>query len=99
MHYQWNHQQKLQSYLYADKYYPITIKYTDNTVDQTPIVINQDGVITNTFLGRVHQKRLEKVFKPLLKAGWLVSLTCKVSINMLSAGRNEGSYLELQWCI
>ncbi len=33
------------------------------------IVINKDGVITNTFLGRVHQKRLEKVFKPLLKAG------------------------------
>lgn len=33
------------------------------------IVINQDGVITNTFLGRVHQKRLEKAFMPLLKAG------------------------------
>ncbi len=33
------------------------------------IVINREGVITNTFMGRVHQKRLEKVFKPLLKVG------------------------------
>ena len=32
------------------------------------IIINQKGVITNTFLGRVHQKRLEKAFKPLLEA-------------------------------
>ena len=31
------------------------------------IVINRDGIITNTFMGRVHQKRLEKVFKPLLR--------------------------------
>lgn len=31
------------------------------------IVINRDGEIVNAFLGRVHQKKLEKVFKPLLK--------------------------------
>jgi len=32
------------------------------------LVINRDGEIVETYLGRVHQEKLEKVFKPLLQA-------------------------------
>ncbi len=32
------------------------------------LIINQDGEIVETFLGRVHQEKLEQVFKPLLQA-------------------------------
>lgn len=31
------------------------------------LVINRDGEIVETYLGRVHQEKLEKVFKPLLQ--------------------------------
>ncbi|MDP1558241.1 MAG: TlpA disulfide reductase family protein [Nitrosomonas sp.] len=40
-----------------------------NTQSALPytLVINREGEIVNTFLGRVHQKKLEKVLKPLLQ--------------------------------